>query len=524
MEQTKKTSLLARLSHSKVWRTTFVVAVIAVVLLCNILFSVLCENLYWYVDMTKNKVTQISDAVPLLSDATAAYQERTGKEVEFRAIFCLPRDRAIKTGGGDYVVRCVEDFCDEVKNFSVLYYDVATNPALAAPYRATAISAITSQNVILEALEKESGERIGFRVYTYKSFYAFGTGGELYAFNGEYRIASTMLGLIGEKPLAVFVDGHNEKVTSEVGGDGLAALIRESGFDVRAIHLANEELPAETQVVVINNPTTDYGTTELRRIEKYVNNGGNIILFMDPIANDLYNLELLAAQYGVKFQKTDYVQDASIAQENDNYFLSAIYDTTMRKDEENSTMVDAPGAQLTAELRAMESRPKAMFKNACAISRLNEEIMYPSGGNSRDVSDIFVTSKASFVEGGASENLTDKAFSLMTWGIETKIHNDNFIGTTTYSYQLVSGCPAYTAYEYLQSNAYANNDVIKQALNNIRIRAEEASISFRRIDKENLSIAEDDTAPKTIWLICNITAIVAAVVCGVVVHRRRKYR
>lgn len=521
-EQETQVILTSCSRTKKLIRFSITVGVIALVLALNILLSVLCRTMYWYVDMTTNEITQIGDSIPLIEQAVTDYTDRSGNDVEFRAVFCQPRDRLMESEVGMYIVRCVEEFEDQLPNFTVRYYDVQTNPSLVESYRATAISAITAQNIIFEACKKGTDERIAFRMFSQASFFISDqTTGAAYAFKGERCVSTALLGLIGERPIAAMITGHGEAVTSEVGKDGLAALCEESGFATVAVDLTTAEIPADTRVVIINGPTADYGATELRKVEKYVNNGGNLILFMDPIKQDLYNLEQLALQYGVSFYKDAYVQDASIAQDGDAFHLSAVYDTTVRKDEANESYVDAPGAQLTAELRAMSSQPKAIFKNACAMQKLTvgDTSQYPSGRNHRDVSLVFTTSNAASITDGKQQ-----MYPLMSWSLEETIHNDSFNNTTTYSYQLISGCTAYTAYEYLQSNAYANNDVIQQALNNMRVRVETSEIDFRVLDKEALSIAEDNTAAKTAWTVIAIVVVAGVTVLGTIVYVRRKHR
>ena len=117
-----------------------------------------------------------------------------------------------------------------------------------------------------------------------------------------------------------------------------------------------------------------------------------------------------------------------------------------------------------------------------------------------------------------------QTYPLMSWSIEETIHNDSFNNTTTYSYQLVSGCTSYTSYEYLQSNAYANNDVIQQALNNMRVRVEASEVDFRVLDKQALTIEEGNTAAKTAWTTISIAIVVSVTVLGTVVYVRRKHR
>lgn len=521
-EQETQVVLATRSRAKKLLRVSVTVAVVALVIALNILLSVLCRSLYWYVDMTDNEITRIGASIPLIEQAVSDYTDRSNTEVEFRAVFCQPRDRLMESEVGMYIVRCVEEFESKLSDFSVRYYDVQTNPSLVESYRATAISAITAQNVIFEAYKKGTNERIAFRMFSHTSFFIYDQStGETYAFKGERCVSTALLGLIGERPIAAMITGHGEAVTSEVGKDGLAALCEESGFTTVAVDLSTADLPADTQVLIINGPTADYGVAEIRKVEKYVNNGGNLILFMDPVKHDLYNLEQLAMQYGVSFYKDAYVQDASIGQDGDAFHLSAVYDVTTRKDEENSSFKEAPGTQLTAELRAMASQPKAIFQNACAMQKLTTGTasQYPSGRNHRDLSFVFTTSDAASLTDGKQQR-----FPLMSWTMEETIHNDSFNNTTTYSYQLVSGCTAYTAYAYLQSNAYANNDVIQQALNNMRVRVEASEVDFRVLDKETLTIKEGDTAAKTAWTVTTLVVFASVVALGTVVYVRRKHR
>lgn len=107
-----------------------------------------------------------------------------------------------------------------------------------------------------------------------------------------------------EKKNIYFLKGHNERSLddekSETSLFGFKQMLEKNSYNVKKISLASGiAIPADANVLVIAGPTQDFQTSEIKVIEDYLNNGGNLYLMLDekktvglgPLLKDL-GLEL----------------------------------------------------------------------------------------------------------------------------------------------------------------------------------------------------------------------------------------
>jgi ABC-type uncharacterized transport system involved in gliding motility auxiliary subunit len=114
----------------------------------------------------------------------------------------------------------------------------------------------------------------------------------------------------GEK-VVYFTLGHGEKNTSDTGDDGAANLknaIEKAAYKVKEIVIARERggIPAECSALVVAGPKAQFFPFELEQIERYVLEGGRVLLMLDP--ETAFGLVMLLDKYGVMVGN-DYVLD-----------------------------------------------------------------------------------------------------------------------------------------------------------------------------------------------------------------------
>ena len=207
---------------------------------------------------------------------------------------------------------------------------------------------------------------------------------EMVTFRGDYTIAPAVIRLSGENPIAYFVTNHNEKVS----GTSLRQLFIDAGYDVRNIDLSKEEPDYQNaQVIVINNPSYDFfgpddSVNEIKKLEKFLDSNGGLMVFMDETSNPTPNLDALLADWGVKFER-QFLRDyencmaGSVGAE-----IVADYVTT------------GTGASLTAAIRGLETPPKAVANKAIPITALYDGTVgkYFSGKGTRYCCPVLTTS------------------------------------------------------------------------------------------------------------------------------------
>ena len=105
----------------------------------------------------------------------------------------------------------------------------------------------------------------------------------------------------GERNL-VFLKGHGERdpaETSNIGYSQLVARLRTNGVNTTTINLLENPIPENTTALVITAPNNPVLAGELEHIQKFINNGGNLLWMMDP--GDMQNLDALANELGIIF-------------------------------------------------------------------------------------------------------------------------------------------------------------------------------------------------------------------------------
>ena len=110
--------------------------------------------------------------------------------------------------------------------------------------------------------------------------------------------------------LASFVDGfkissitmttgHGEKTNS-----GFESVLKMYNYNIKSVDLLKEDLPAdEKTLVVINSPTGDFSAEEIDKLDAFLDRGGNVQIYFDPLASnaELPRLEsYLANEWAIK--------------------------------------------------------------------------------------------------------------------------------------------------------------------------------------------------------------------------------
>ncbi len=108
----------------------------------------------------------------------------------------------------------------------------------------------------------------------------------------------------GKKKVYV-VKGHGEYSIEDFGEKGLSTLkeaMQNLGYIVEELVLAEGDVPEDASVLVIPGPKTDFLDIEVKRLEKYLNNGGNAVFLIDPMQKEAKNLYGLLKKFGVKLE------------------------------------------------------------------------------------------------------------------------------------------------------------------------------------------------------------------------------
>ena len=196
--------------------------------------------------------------------------------------------------------------------------------------------------------------------------------------------AFTRLGHRGERWI-VFLGGHGERSPDRPANFDFsiwAKQLNKLGFKTRTLLLGESpQIPRNTTALVIAGPRSQLLTGEIKEIENFIANGGNLLWLNDP--GPLYGLEPIAEMLGIEFQPGVIVDPVSQALTgNANAVVIARYSNhPILKDFTNITLFPNAGGITHSEregwtaARLLDTQPSAWSETGS----LTAEIIFDKG-------------------------------------------------------------------------------------------------------------------------------------------------
>lgn len=476
----------------------FTCVVIAAVILFNVVFSALADKLLWFVDMTSGQLFTLSDAThELLKDI----------DEEITINFCQPLDTLTENETQNLIYQCAKEYEKSFDNIKIEYLDIITNPAAIEKYANSSNTRIKTTSVVVTS-------DTDFRTFTLESFFATDSETqEVLAFDGELKLTSAILQLTSDSPIAYFSTGHGETTgTSDATRPDLWKLFETAGYQVKTIDLSKEEFDEEAQVLIINDPIKDFqgfndAVNEIEKIAKFLDDLGNLMVFIDPETPDLPELEALLEEWGIKVEDA-VIKDSVNALSTDGLKIDAYYPT------------DTMGSGLHTSLRNHDSIPKTVVNYARPLS-----IIWGVDGNdvtnsvsTRHASAVLTTYNTAKAFSFDEKELDAKSpFNLMTITREEQIIDNEVY----YSYVMVTGSTDFATDAYLHSSAYANGEILYSAMRFMGKETVPTNISHKYLEDKSLDITTESANNWTLAVTVIAPVIVFAI--GVVIQIRRKH-
>ncbi len=463
-------------------------AVLAVIIIINAVFTAIAKDKSLYLDMTKEQLYTISD------EADAIFSQMSNKNIDI--IFFSEPD---VMQGYEYQ-KMVHEYAlkleDKYDYITVKYIDYIENPTAADPYLSSTVTKIKQTDVVIT-----NGDV--FRIVAMDKFYTFDSESkEVFAFNGEYRFATAMMQLSYDNMLACFTTGHGEATSSS----GMVTLFEEAGFEVREIDLLKEDIPEETRVLIINNPSYDFSgaydsVNEIEKVDSFLDGMGNLMVFSDPsVSANLTNLSEFLTEWGIRFTPAQ-IKDYSNSISPDGLSVVAKYTE------------EGDGSSLNKELRNLENPPKTITSNAMPI-----EILW-NAHNQISVSSILTTEDTAVAYSlEDSSEVASGNMNLMTVSMKKTIGDNN---ETYYNYVLAAGTSSFVDDTYLNGNTYGNTDIIYAAMRAFGKEMVPVDLDFKVFDDLALDVELNQANAWTVVLTALMPIIFLGI--GVAVWLKRRH-
>lgn len=243
--------------------TVMSVVFIAIVVVINILVGLLTErfpSLNW--DLTADKLNTLSDQA--IDIAKGIEQETTiyliGEEEAYR------KDRLYSSYGLEYsqVSNLAEKLREVNSKISVEFIDPDTNPGFISEYPE---ENLTSGTVLVKTKKRH-------KLLTASDLFTVRNNQSTYQTETYSKVDSALAGALEivnleTMPVVTMATGHGELLTDDVLGS-FEELLETQNFEVKSIDFLTEEIPEETQLLMIPTPSTDYAEEEIQKLREYI--------------------------------------------------------------------------------------------------------------------------------------------------------------------------------------------------------------------------------------------------------------
>ncbi len=507
------------------------VAVVAVVIVFNVIVSAIFSAVGQNLDMTADNLFALSET------GDALLNERADDQNRVTIYFMADRDELNQTAsafnyygdyslwGMKYIVELAEALAERHSFISVEYIDLVSEPGkikaiVGNEYYDSHTFGTTSILVDNYSPERDNQGNIltdpsgnplnywhNFRLYNRNSFYGFDlSDGSVIAFKGEYRFLSAILSITETViPTAYFVTGHGETVGEYVLGEasdenyGEAAnlwnLLHDSGYKIRKIDLQYEDFGNEQNAVaVIYGPQTDYTSSEnsdsageIGKLKQFTETAGHsLMVFLKPGTRSLTALEgFLQEAGGVDYVDAKLKDDGTAGVTVDGYSLVGV-----RK---------AGSDPLSERLAELDATRKTVFRNTRPI-RVTDP---------KKATAIFTVPASSAADTADAEEIRS-GDALLT-----------FSTLSDGSYLLCAGTSMLADASYTERAEYANRETLVAAMGILTGDVTAYEITDKIIPNEGLNLTTSQATMWTVILTAAIPSVIAVI--GLVVNVRRRY-
>ena len=484
--------------------TAMTAALIAVVMIVNIFLYIVVQafGLYWY--QVENDDLSLSGATDVLfADAISE-----GEKIEIS--FCMTEEELRVHDTGAFVYKTAKHFEERYPEFIelnyvniVTKYDQDGELVSLSKYKTDIYgneTPIYKSSVIFEC---GNNYRVVSDTYTtagFAPFFVLDDDMQADAYNGEEVFAGMISWVLtGEHKRAYFTSHHGE--TADIS---FSNLLSYAGYYVDLIDLRKEEVPADADLIIISNPTSDFEAAssiraELDRLKSYADRGGNILVMLDPYVKTLVALEGFLREYGIEFSTTENKQGKKIR--------------NMIKDPNGAVVTD--GFTLVAGYSS-DDMAKAIDKTVSSYTSggvlVREVSALSLSGNAKP---ILVSSSSSVLEAGGKTVASGGSYCVAAYSTKETDTGKTNVFVLPSAYVAVS--------DALVTPGYSNRDFLYAVMEHLfGASGLPYGSNVSVYDAETLENLTMGTAKIYTAIILAIPAAIA--VAGIAIITKRKYR
>ena len=503
-----------------------IITVLAIVLVMALNLFITSFGIFGnaYIDLTPEGLYTLRDRMVEACEAVFYSDDGKLRDPGITITFCDDPDNLISNTITRTIYYMAIALSKKFDNCKVETVNVRMNPTAVAQYKTTSLTEIDSDDVIVSY-----GQR--YTITSAEKFWHLSSENVVYAFDGEYKLASIMLSLtLVNKPVAYFVTDHETSTyfdkddptkvsTPELGA--FVDLLREKGLEVKNLSLAelveqaekeSEEsgkivepaVPEDCVLLIINNPKEDFdlddsnfGTfahvSETEILDRYMaSSRGSIMVTMDyrgdKNGNNMENFEDFLGEWGIKLTDTRVEDELNHIQIESGEYTTVIADYELTE----GTYADS----IYGDFAAISTSPRVVISDSGTIVSSHGSIVDANEAGSSDTSRIFApllyTSKSARTKGEGPEGpytATDSEGKQILAAVGGRQTIDGYTGEYTYSYVFCAASRDFLTDSLIGNASYANYDVVSALVHNIARLETHADSALGGLSMNN----DDDT-------------------------------
>ncbi len=482
---------------------------IVVVILLNIAITALFSSKLWYIYNVDGDILEISEVTDNLF---AAHVDDKQDKIEI--VFMTDEDRVNGVNAYMKQIHELAKLYEKRYDFiTVKYLDYANDPQQwLTDYRKQENKAINSEYVIVKKADSDSA----IKALHYNNFLATDSSNNnaVFAFAGERRFTMSILSLYAGNTVAYLTEGHGEVTLDKLSE--FKHILEDTGFTVKTINLAKEEIADEAELIIIAGPVKDFndittGTDEIGKLEAFCARKGSLMTFLDPgTVDELDNLCEFLALRGITYN-------------NDLVYEDADYSLPGNSQNMIGTFVNdgKSGSGLTAGIRDMNDVMTLLRKTGTITINRSGQGHTDSSALATSVSAVLTTSKDAQVENYATHEKTGASNSPVMVLMEQKWAEGN---NTLISYILSCGTSDFISDSSL-TGSYVNDTIMYTALRAmVSKNTPEDVINIEFINYANMSLSITEGQANTWMVISGVLIPLAILITGVVIYLKRRHR
>lgn len=471
------------MKNKKAWRYSlnskaFIIGAVVIVLLVNAILIALNDKISLEIDLTKDQIFALTDEskeiVDKIDEKTEILMLTTGTENETLTM----------------VKNVLEEYTQRNSKISVREVDVVKNPAEVQAY-ASELSQMGIGSLIIK--QSDSYETVNSQEFFSQNGYSY----------IERMVTTKLASFIDGMTISeiTFITGHGEQISPNS-----TQILEMSGYTIKQLDMLSEELPTDSNsLVVISAPVSDFSPEEIDKLDAYLDRGGNVQLYFDPLYGgvNLTNLEnYLVEDWGIiRHQNvifdTDHMIENSyfmMAELGDHDIIDPITDSQKRvgfgpaNAIEKSTEVP-PSVELSTVL--------ASYKSAYAksgLESLQEGTMAKASGDVDGPFDVMV----------AAERTT------------SNVDNENVTG------RLIVGGSVLIFDQLAADTRFANEDLLLNTVSWMKGASASITVRAKALPGGEMVISKQQFWTWFITLVVVIPLVI--LVAGIVVFTKRRYK